>query len=115
VVNIWIPNRTAAPIVLARTTLHCDRPNDPCFDQPMRYDIPVRGAEAPFWTRNFLQAGRSRLTLHLLRADMGAEVVVPLEVGIEPGMQCDIQVEIRPDGFSLGECRADGPFSISEF
>ena len=115
VANIWISNHTPEPLVLYSRIVACDRPNDPCGETIENRDIPPRGGGAPFWTRSFLQAGRSSVTLRLIRNESGEEVMVVLDITVAAGMDCDVEIGVHHDRANGTDCRHRGRFSLSDF
>jgi len=115
VANIFIWNRTTTPLLLLSREVACDRPNDLCGEMSERKEIAPHTTDDPFAIRSFLQAGRSRESLRLMWSGTGEELIVPMQLDVEPGMECDVEVEIFADRVTVSACIRPTRHSISSW
>lgn len=110
---IWVSNRTDGALLLTEAVMNRDRPNDPGSRAYPTRIPPLETTGRPWGWQAFLQAGTTYGRLRLQRGEDGEILEVALSVQVEPGMECDLDIEVRQDSITALPCRTRGRYSIS--
>jgi hypothetical protein len=113
--NVFIENRSGKPARLVQRAVLCERPGDPCGSWTMDLFLPAEGGRSPAWTRFFLQAGTSRVTLAFVDEQGGSLQDITVTVDLARGIECDVHVTLQGDRILTTSCKPRGPFSTTSF
>ena len=113
--NVFIENRSGKPARLVQRAVLCERPGDPCGSWTMDLFLPAEGGRSPAWTRFFLQAGTSRVTLAFVDEQGGSLQDITVTVDFARGIECDVHVTLQGDRILTTSCKPRGPFSTTSF
>ena len=113
--NVFIENRSGQPARLVRRAALCERPNDPCGSWTMDLPLPIEDGRNPAWTRFFLQAGTSRVTLAFADEQGGSLQDITVTVDLARGIECDVHVTLQGDRIPTTRCKPRGRFSTTSF